>query len=137
MKANELQINDLVEYNGIVGRIYATSMPFPRKEERYNDKAIITLAVNGFIDALEEEISPIHLTAEILEKNGWWLENEDFYRHKGVDFLLWWYRGIWSVEIETKFGVEYHSFTDIHYVHELQHALRLCELNELANNFKI
>lgn len=24
-----------------------------------------------------------------------------------------------------------------HYVHELQHALRLCGLNELADNFKV
>lgn len=29
------------------------------------------------------------------------------------------------------------AYIHIYYVHELQHALRLCGLNELADNFKV
>ena len=51
--------------------------------------------------------------------------------------------GRWVANVEgivEKFPDEYtHSFLRINvfYVHELQHALRLCGLNELADNFKI
>lgn len=149
MKVTELQINDLVGYNGIIGRVYATSMPFPRKEERYNDKAIITLAVDGFIDALESEVEPIPLTTEILEKNGFHtnydhtlLGSRIYHRMCGkyneyevvVRMLNGWIKikshddrvtDILAIDIQPRF------------VHQLQHALRLGGLNELADNFKI
>ena len=88
----------------------------------------------------------IPITPEILEKNGWlngpysrlslqdgkWLE---FYwrEHRLQEY----WEGIdeWQSHIkqlELVFKTEC-----IFYVHELQHALRLCGLNELADNFKV
>ena len=100
-------------------------MPFPRKEERYNDKAILTLAVDGFIDALESEVEPIPLTAEILEKNGWWQDEIDGTYHNTMSVY------------GRKAPFSILDGVAINYVHELQQALRLCGLKDLADNFKI
>lgn len=81
-----------------------------------------------------EWLHPIPLTAEILEKNGWdeeWINGGWCYNHK-LRFLL---------SLNLNKDSFYLSITNhgvyIHYVHELQHALRLCGLNELADNFKV
>lgn len=66
----------------------------------------------------EEKLSPIPLTAEILEKNG--LDK--------VPEL--------SMVLNRDTMPLYHS-PMLHHVHELQHALRLCGLTELADNFKV
>ena len=78
------------------------------------------------------KISPIPLTPEILEKNGW---KETEYCHEYQDSgniiqcCLPDMRGrINGIEIE-HFKCEY--------VHQYQHLLRLCGLNELADNFKV
>ena len=78
------------------------------------------------------KISPIPLTSEILEKNGWketeyWHEYQD--GKNTIQCCLPDMRGrINGVEIEN-FKCEY--------VHQLQHLLRLCGLDELADNFKV
>ena len=75
---------------------------------------------------------PIILTPEILEKNGWketeyWHEYQD--GKNTIQCCLPDMRGrINGIEIE-HFKCEY--------VHQYQHLLRLCGLNELADNFKI
>lgn len=109
-------------------------------------------------DDKDEQPQPIPLTPEILEKNEWKSDNniseclgievfaseknkccvefdgEDEYsfntyeRWEDTDYygapMDWGYRYITSI---------YH----LRYVHELQHALRLCGLDELADNFKV
>ena len=78
------------------------------------------------------EPEPIILTPEILEKNGWketeyWHEYQD--GKNTIQCCLPDMRGrINGIEIE-HFKCEY--------VHQYQHLLRLCGLNELADNFKI
>ena len=75
---------------------------------------------------------PIPLTPEILEKNGW--ERNEICMQKRIDeknHLNWTdiYRPmLWQ-------GNYY--MCDCKYVHTLQHALRLCGFDELANNFKV
>ncbi len=82
------------------------------------------------------EFEPIPLTTEILEKNGF------EYDHS---FHTWIYD---ELTINHGYLIEEdyneHLFVwvaDVHvvitYVHELQHVLRLCGLNELANNLNI
>lgn len=79
-----------------------------------------------------EDITPIPLTPEILEKNGWNEETHCFYNEDTMCELdlrmdnggYVWING----------GVVVCS---IYYVHELQHALRLCGLNDIADNFKV
>ena len=77
------------------------------------------------------KISPIPLTPEILEKNGWketayWHEYQD--GKNTIQCCLPDMRGIINeIEIE---------HFECKYVHQLQHLLRLCGLDELADNFK-
>ena len=83
------------------------------------------------------EIKPIPLTAEILEKNGfvykeaektcatdafhlWWLDGSIF----TLDDDSWW-RSIKDEKLRVKFG----GFP-LKYVHELQHTLRLCGIDK-------
>ena len=78
------------------------------------------------------EPQPIILTSEILEKNGWkddglWYEYQD--DTNTIQSCLPDMRGIIN-------GIEIKEF-QCKYVHQYQHLLRLCGLNELADNFKI
>lgn len=95
----------------------------------------------GFIEILrglhDGDFEPIPLTAELLEKNGFRQAGE-FRKGYGYDFPSQYYdnmiylrttTGIWNIQCA--------ELIDIKYVHELQHTLRLCGLDELANNFKI
>ena len=80
----------------------------------------------------EYKPQPIPLTPEILEKNGWkeaqfWHEYQD--GKNTIQSCLPDMRGIIN-------GVEIQHFK-CEYVHQYQHLLRLCGLDDLANNFKI
>ena len=75
---------------------------------------------------------PIPLTAEILEKNGW--ERNGIFMEKRIDenTNLRWADICGSVLSQGNYYM-----CDCKYVHTLQHALKLCGLDELANNFKV
>ena len=83
-------------------------------------------------DDKDDRSEPIPLTPEILEKNGWketqyWHEYQD--GKNTIQCCLPDMRGrINGIEIE-HFKCEY--------VHQYQHLLRLCGLDELADNFKL
>ncbi len=76
-----------------------------------------------------DDPNPILLTSEILEKNGWWYGIEDIWLHDGVCFCIEKWNG--------KFQCYDISQIKFYSVHQLQHALRLCGLDELADNFKV
>lgn len=79
-----------------------------------------------------DTIYPIPLTEEILEKNfpraekvAWWCADD----YEDADDRI-------TYEIHISGGaIGINGF--MWYVHELQHALRLCGLNDLADNFKV
>lgn len=79
-----------------------------------------------------QECEPIPLTPEILEKNGW-KEAQFCHEYKDgkntIQACLPDMRGIIN-------GVEIQHF-QCEYVHQYQHLLRLCGLNDLADNFKV
>ena len=75
------------------------------------------------------KISPIPLTTEILEKNGWWFDTEDTWRHDEVNFTIEKWNGRYQCYDVNQIKLDS--------VHELQRALRCCGLWNLANNFKI
>ena len=109
MKATELQIGDWI---------------------LYGDKPVkvLQLSENGKYDW----VKPILLTPEILEKNGWkndglWHEYQD--GKNIIQSCLPDMRGIIN-------GIEIKEF-QCKYVHQYQDLLRLCGLDELADNFKI
>jgi hypothetical protein len=123
MKVTDLMLNDLVLYRGEVVRV-------------------ISLATNGdvwvmpnghFFGVLAsiDELSPITLTPEILEKNGfkecvwngvdsWQIGNHDTFfcisgRNGGI----------------MRFGyMGYESKISLWYFHELQHALKICGIKK-------
>lgn len=92
---------------------------------------------------------PIPLTSDILKANG--------FNRSGAYMSKWWNNcdvihpdGSFDnhINISTCGKDEHSEYISIwiphkglgmplHYVHQLQHALRLCGLNELADNFKI
>lgn len=116
MKANELMVRDWVYCfdpdepdDKQINKVSAIRL-------EYNEEAI---KFEPFSDWFEEGwFAPIPLTAEILEKNG--LDK--------VPEL--------SMVLNRDTMPLYHA-PMLHYVHELQHALRLCGLTELADNFKV
>ena len=71
----------------------------------------------------------IPITPEILEKNGWWYDVEDMWRHDEVDFCIEKWNGRYQCYDINQIKLDS--------VHQLQHALRLCGLDELADNFKV
>lgn len=88
------------------------------------------------------EVNPIPLTEEILEKNE--------FKQRGDEYMFFEWDGAkqWYVSLEDfkpQFDFWFITSSDrdlnvrgkIRYVHELQHALRLCGLNELADNFMV
>ena len=78
------------------------------------------------------EPEPIELTPEILEKNGW-KESEYWHEYKDGENIIQCCLPDMRGRIN---GIEIENFK-CEYVHQYQHALRLCGLNELADNFKI
>lgn len=89
-----------------------------------------------------DDIEPIPLTSEILEKNFFDVSDKEVKRYyfeedgQCYHFSL---RQMYDKENKPK-GYSFYAFnvlTIIDYVHELQHALRLVGLNDLADNFKI
>lgn len=95
-----------------------------------------------------DEIEPIPLTPEILELNGWKRRSYDHALHLHDDIVnialnesysIFGYTHLCGVGTDCV-EVEYCSeidFVGTLYVHQLQHALRLCGLSDWANNFKV
>lgn len=106
----------------------------------YNGKELIRFICG------EKYFEPIPLTAEILEKNGFKRHNRYQYLHKNNYCKV-------CVSIAPKIEIDgtdlgeppinvsiEGALFDINMsiaIHELQHALRLCGLNELADNLKL
>ena len=110
-------------------------------------------------DDKDDQPKPIPLTPEILEKNGWYYgltsdEEDAEYCLGGCHYDRHWCydEGAGSISLifpnDTDGGeliIDDQSFNrhlnlvfcDTLHVHELQRELRLCGLNELADNFKI
>ena len=116
MKATDLMIGDWVSIKPLSAYIYTR-----RK-----------IKIQDFSNLYKMDFVPIQLTREILEKNGWkeaqyWHEYQD--DKNTIQCCLPDMRGIIN-------GIEIEHFK-CEYVHQYQHLLRLCGLDELADNFKI
>ena len=134
MKANELMIGDKVMVK-VLSQIPDTYV-------------LHTWTANDY--SRDIQVKPIKLTPEILEKNGFKYKTTDWnvvyegphygkYNLKKFHVLI----GKENITLASYYfyighgDVDAHGFAQINYVHELQHALRLCGLNELADNFKV
>ena len=143
MKATELMVGDLVCLKD------DTKYELPLKVDGIIEDDI-SLEGDGFLGGIDGLIRPIPFTPEILEKNGWiqckYETCKSLYEYKGLHLrhtMIKRSNGRWVANVDgivEKFPDEYtHSYLRINvfYVHELQHALRLCGLNEIADNFKV
>lgn len=75
------------------------------------------------------QAKPIPLTPKILESNEWRFNTEDTWYHDEVHFSIEKWSG--------KFKCYNIDQIKLDSVHQLQHALRLCGFDELAENFKV
>ena len=83
-------------------------------------------------DDRDDQPQPIPITPEILEKNGW-KEAEYWHEYKDCKIIIQCSLPIMRGRIN---GIVIENFK-CEYVHQYQHLLRLCGLNELADNFKV
>ena len=125
MKATELMIGDLVCL------IDDTNYELPLKVDGTVTEDI-SLEGDGFLGGIDGLIRPIPLTYEILKKNGW-KETEYCYEYRDYKNTI---QCCLPDMIGRINGVEIENFK-CEYVHQYQHLLRLCGLDELADNFKI
>lgn len=131
-----------IEYGEATGKIGFVTNTFLRRKGCYSLVVFIGKGFQGsskddWIQTYNDEVSPIPLTPEILEKNGWVKE----VMSRGVKNSHWVYTktdieeyGYFPIYIEKGIGDEFdvYPFTDnnvckqiayIKYVHELQHLL--------------
>ena len=141
MKCKELQIFDWVQdKNGFQWQIigvgddyaYATFEGNEGDPWEFNDK--------------DDQPCAIEITDDILKQNKWevqgyaLLPSEHYYvKDDGRNHLLWSHGtlSIWLACGEDNDGVFSDVVLPCKYVHQLQHALRLCGLDELADKFKV
>lgn len=76
------------------------------------------------------DLQPITLTAEILEKNGWYIPiNSSWWHNDVIDFYLVGYTD-GSFQIYTDKDSEFSNLCRINHVHELQHLYRICRIRK-------
>ena len=128
MKANEIQIGDWLYYKGPFNAFPFKVESITKKKVGYhaepNEHRIYYLRLS--------ECKPIPLTPEILEKNGFELKEGEIgmygvttvphYLCKGVPFEVFC--------DGDPFAIWFKEPVNIKYVHELQHALRLCGIDK-------
>ncbi len=142
MKATELMIGDWV-----IPRIWdADSTPSKIVGIHYNsyrEKDYVDWVDCEVRDELDmNDIKPIPITVEILEKNGFEQTGDSTFSisDDGMRFnVTWWSKTMFNVGFYRRGNnsPSEQCCLNVCYVHELQHALRLCGMNELADNFKI
>ena len=152
MKATELMIGDWVCLKD------DTKCEFPLKVDGVLTDDI-SLEGEGFLGGVDGLIRPIPITPEILEKNGWHFDltpyEKDLNECCGMSIDKHWCYADTNINISLFLPItglemgrlEVHNhhlkrylefwICDTLYVHEMQHALRLCGFNELADNFKV
>ncbi len=131
-----------IEYGEATGKIGFVTNTFLRRKGCYSLVVFIGKGFQGsskddWIQTYNDEVSPIPLTTEILEKNGWKKEAMS----RGIRNRHWVYTkpdieeyGYFPIYIEKGIGDEFdvYPFTDNHdckqiayikYVHQLQHFL--------------
>lgn len=135
MESKELMVGDWVYFHSTPNKVTTLTASFAQSE-------------NGS-SLPKHNLHPIPLTEKILKKNGFKFSNaiNKEYIHKGyLAFNKCHFVSVMVDDYESRFNLSIAKKTpetetglgmNIKYVHELQHALRLCGLNELADNFKV
>lgn len=123
MKIDELMINDwiMLKSNEKIGQVESINA-YPT-----HHSVFISGDENVY---LEEDFKGIPLTEDILKKNFSYDKNDELYYYNGLNFIF-------SEEDNAVlvgqngigfYGDEFHYFTFIKTVHELQHVLKICKI---------
>lgn len=112
MKANELMVGDFVTFRDCLEDDAIIKVEI-RELHAYDNTILVSIDNDPTFDTidLDDEVVGIPLTPKILEKNGWLSTDEPTVEFFGV--------GKWDRKDKR-----------IEYVHELQHALRLCGIEK-------
>lgn len=132
MKANELMIGDWVWYDNQPHQIRQLGV-FGENRDGDSYPAVCVGKPNGIGLMLERnEIDPIPLTPKILEKNGFTLKEEEKGMY-GVAIAPYYTRDDVPFEVfcdGEPFAIWFKDPVNIKYVHQLQHAIRLCGIEK-------
>lgn len=124
MKAEELMIGDWVHYRGANIQITSLYDKGGSNEIGWSNKESVW--VNGC------NVEPIPLTVEILEKNGFEVDEKDEnmlkWRWSVIDDCMSYDKSTGKLRIFYVSGLVFVKMLE--FVHELQHALRLCEIDK-------
>ena len=126
MKPTDLMIGDWVRIKGHLD--YDKVQEIARDE---NMQWYISFACSATLFRAYE-FEPVLLTPEILEKNGW--ARNGIFMEKRIDENT---HLSWTDICGSVLSQGNYYMCDCNYVHTLQHALRLCGGDELADNFKV
>ena len=124
MKTSELQLGDMVSCLG--DPVIVVSLSFNGDEPIGIILPLTNSPLTNIFTFREKDVYPIILDESILMQNNFNPEIVDWWRPEGEDFFK-----IAIMNENTSLC------TKIKYAHELQHALRLCGLSELAENLKV
>lgn len=120
-----------IEYGEATGKIGFVTNTFLRRKGCYSLVVFIGKGFQGsskddWIQTYNDEVSPIPLTPEILEKNGW--EKPDGFDSYWLDKIGLLQDGdVWHSALgSTKIAI---TLSNIQYVHELQHLFFVLGLN--------
>ena len=131
IKTNELMTGDWVYMEANRGYeaqyIQVETIPDASAEDHYGHIGAFPVGGdNDFRDIEDKHLFPIPLTPEILEKNGWdW--NGEIWINTDILFAI---ENGYDREIRYWWHMFNSPIVRINYVHELQHALRLCEIKK-------
>ena len=124
MKANELMIGDWVLVEKIPTKVNGLAiLQIMTDDHNYNEDDSV-------------ELEPIPLTEEILEKNGFRITHEhaDYYFEENGEKMDFCMRKMYDKDNpKQQKGWSFYAFnvlTLVDYVHELQHALKLCGIEK-------
>ena len=124
MKTSELQLGDYVSCLG--SHMIVVSLSFNGDEPIGTILHLTNSHLTNIFTFREKDVYPIILDESIFMQNNFNPEIVSWWRPEGEDFFK-----IAIMNENTSLCAK------VKYVHELQHALRLCGLSELAENLKV
>lgn len=134
IKVTELMINDWVSINGSNYKVKDIKKNGVIK--LYEDTQWGEHEIDFNTDSIEAFLQPIPVTKEILEKNGFKKDNIETWRYHLNDGNDWFiydsdncilYRKEYN---DIKEYYDYFELFQLKYVHEFQHALKLCKIEK-------
>lgn len=148
MKVEDLMIGDLVHSistihnvsfldNGVIQDEGYTTIRTPIKITTVSENCVSYYSnkLELYITLSSEDIEPIPLTPEILEKNGILYEKQSYYyvikddKDLECTYYISQVQGDWTIGVDIG-AYDCSAFARIKYVHELQHALKLCGIDK-------